>query len=132
MAAPGTMSRGLRWLSYFLSALPASMMLFASYREITRDEPLATHFAKDFGYDAKTMLVVGCLDLLCVILYVIPQTAVLGLVLTTGYMGAAIATHVRIGDWAGFPFPVALILMAWGGLYLREPRLRALLPLRRP
>ena len=75
-------------------------------------------------------LALGILELACTIVYVIPRTAVLGAILLTGYLGGAIATHVRIGE----PFlPVILMgVLIWGGLFLRDPRLRALMPLRRP
>jgi hypothetical protein len=71
----------------------------------------------------------GILELVCTVLYAIPRTAVLGAILLTGYLGGAIATHVRIGD--DFTPPVIMALLLWGGLYLRDARLRALLPLRR-
>jgi hypothetical protein len=74
--------------------------------------------------------VVAFVQLATLIVYVIPQTAVLGAVLMAGYLGGAIATHVRILDPAA-AIPATLALLAWLGLYLREPRLRELLPLRR-
>ena len=78
------------------------------------------------------MLGIGLIELVCLVLYLIPRTAVLGAVLMTGYLGGAVATHVRISSplltHTFFPLYVALLL--WGGLYLREPRLRALTPLR--
>jgi hypothetical protein len=75
-------------------------------------------------------LPLGILELTCLVLFLIPQTAVLGAILMAGYMGGAMATHVRIGE----PWYVqaGLGVVMWLGLYLREPRLRALLPLRMP
>ena len=73
---------------------------------------------------------IGLLELACVIVYAIPRTAVLGAILITGYIGGAIATHVRISDPA-FIAPLFIALLAWAGLYLREPRLRPLLPIRK-
>jgi hypothetical protein len=70
------------------------------------------------------------LELACVALYAIPQTAVLGAVLLTGYLGGAVATHVRVGD-PGFVAPLLLGLSAWAGIFLREERLRAVLPIRK-
>jgi hypothetical protein len=71
--------------------------------------------------------------LVCTVLYAVPQTAVLGAVLLTAYLGGAVATHVRVGSpqFSHVLFGVYLGLFVWGGLWLREPRLRALLPLRR-
>ena len=73
------------------------------------------------------------LELTCVAVYLIPPTSVLGAILLTGYLGGAIATHVRVGSpLLGYTlFPIYVAVMVWGGLYLREPRLRDLLPLRR-
>jgi len=70
--------------------------------------------------------------LVCVIIYVIPQTSVLGAIVLTGYLGGAVATHVRVGDplFSHILFPTYIALLLWGGLFLREQRLRALLPLR--
>jgi len=88
-------------------------------------------FTGKFGYPQQTLTIIGVLELSCAVLYAIPQTAVLGAVLMTGYLGGAVATHVRISDpeWVG---PAVLGAVAWVGLYLREARLRELLPLRRP
>ena len=83
-----------------------------------------------FGYPSGLIVPIGVVELACVVLYVIPRTAVLGAVLLTGYLGGAIATHVRLSD-PSFAGPLIFGIMVWAGLYLREPRLRALLPLRR-
>ena len=82
---------------------------------------------------ADTALPLGVTLLICTVLYVIPQTAVFGAVLLTAYLGGAVATHVRIGSplFSHVLFGVYLGLFVWGGLWLREPRLRALFPLRR-
>lgn len=81
------------------------------------------------GWSPAVAPVLGVTELLCAVLYAIPQTSVLGAILLTGYMGGAIATHVRIGE----PFFVQAIIgmLIWLGLFLRDARLRALIPLRR-
>jgi hypothetical protein len=66
-----------------------------------------------------------------VILYIIPQTAVLGAVLMTGYLGGAVVTHVRAAEWANVPVPVVVGVLVWGGLFFRDARIRALLPWRK-
>ena len=81
------------------------------------------------GYPESLTLGIGIVELACAVVYVIPQTSVLGAILLTGYLGGATATHVRIGE--PFFMPIVLGVLIWGGLFLREDRLRALLPLRR-
>jgi hypothetical protein len=84
------------------------------------------------GYPADTVLLIGTIELVCLVLYLVPRTAVLGALLMTGYLGGAVATHVRISSplLTHTLFPIYVALLLWGGLYLRDPRLRALLPLR--
>ncbi|HEX5045348.1 MAG TPA: DoxX family protein [Candidatus Polarisedimenticolaceae bacterium] len=84
------------------------------------------------GYPEGSVLVIGILEALCVVAYVAPPTAVLGALLLTGYLGGAIATHLRMGNplFSHILFPVYVAGFVWGGLLLREARLRSLLPLR--
>ena len=86
------------------------------------------------GWSPSLTPVLGILLLVSTTLYVIPITSVLGAILLTGYLGGAIATHLRVADplFSHILFPTYLGVLLWGGLYLREPRLRALLPLRSP
>ena len=83
------------------------------------------------GFAMDLTRVVGPIILACAILYAIPATSVLGAVLVTGFLGGAICAHVRIGELGSPPEIVSLLLgaMAWGGLYARDPRIRAILPL---
>jgi hypothetical protein len=76
---------------------------------------------------------IGLVEAACLALYVIPQTSVLGAILFTGYLGGAIATHVRIGSplFTHVLFPIYVAALIWGGLYAREDRLRSLIPIRR-
>lgn len=84
------------------------------------------------GYPAEMAISIGVLELVCLALYVVPRTSVLGAVLLTGYLGGAIATHVRIGNplFSHVLFPTYIAALLWAGLFLREQRLRVLLPLR--
>jgi len=84
------------------------------------------------GYPEGVILGLGVVLIVCTLIYLIPRTAVLGAILLTGYLGGAVATHVRVGDPL-FPviFPVILGTMLWGGLYLRNERLRKLIPVQR-
>ena len=86
----------------------------------------------ELGWPGEMGLPLGVILAVCTVLYVVPQTAVLGAVLLTAYLGGAVATHVRIGSplFSHVLFGVYIGVMMWGGLWLREPRLRALFPLR--
>ena len=85
-------------------------------------------FAK-YGYPAGAVLGLGIVELACTLAYVFPPTAVLGAILLTGYLGGAVATHVQKSEpWF---FPVIFGVLVWLGLVLRDPRLRALVPLRK-
>ena len=83
---------------------------------------------KTFGFPINEALPIGIVELLCTIIYLIPQTSVLGAILLTGYLGGAVATHVRVADPA-FAGPLLLGVLVWVGLYLRDARIRALVPL---
>ncbi|TGU96823.1 DoxX family protein [Mesorhizobium sp. M00.F.Ca.ET.151.01.1.1] len=86
---------------------------------------------QETGFAMELTRVVGPIILACAILYAIPATAVLGAILVTGFLGGAICAHVRIGELGSPPEVISLLLgaMTWGGLYLRDPRIRAVLPL---
>jgi hypothetical protein len=86
-------------------------------------------FTAKLGYPAGLLPALAALELLCTAVYLVPSTSVLGAVLLTGYLGGATATHLRIGD--PFLVPVVLGVLVWGGLFLRDARIRELLPLRR-
>ncbi|MBS1789140.1 MAG: DoxX family protein [Acidobacteria bacterium] len=117
----------MRWAGYILGALPVLMLLFSGVLKLVKPPALVEGFAH-LGYPISTALGIGILEITCTIIYLIPRTAVLGAILVAAYMGGAITTHLRIGE----PFILQFLLgvLAWGGLYLRDPRLRALLPLK--
>jgi len=87
----------------------------------------------ELGFPVALARPIGIIELICLAVYLFPRTSVLGAILWTGYLGGAIATHVRLGNplLTHQLFPIYIALMLWGGLYLRDARLRALLPLRR-
>jgi len=124
-AAP--VSKKILWTSYVLSALPVLVLLFSGSMKFTHSPDLAKGF-EHLGWPLSLAVPLGILELTCAILYVIPRTSVLGAILVAAYMGGAVATHVRIGEP---PYLQILIgVLVWGGLYLRDSRLRPLLPLR--
>jgi hypothetical protein len=103
------------------------MLLLSGVMKLARPAPVLEGFAK-LGYAENLTLGIGIVELICTGAYVIPRTSVLGAILLTGYLGGATATHVRVGD----PFlgPVVLGVLVWLGLYLRDARLRSLIPMR--
>ena len=116
---------------YALTGLVAAFLAFDTVMKLLQLAP-AVQGTTELGYPAGTVVVIGAIELVCLVLYLIPPTSVLGALLLTGYLGGAIATHVRVGS--PLPthtlFPIYVALMVWGGLYLRESRLRELLPFR--
>jgi hypothetical protein len=112
------------------SALPVLGLLMSAGMKLSHNPEMVKNFVEKFGFPEGTMSPLGVVELTCAILYAVPQTSVLGAVLLTGYLGGAVATHVRVGE--AFGPPVLLGVLVWLGLFLRDERLRALLPLRKP
>lgn len=125
-------SKGQRWTAYVLSGLAILFLTFDTVMKLVQN-PMALQGTTELGYPAAAVFTIGVIQLVCLVLYVLPRTAVLGAVLFTGYLGGAVATHLRLGNplLTHQLFPLYVAALLWGGLYLREPRLRALLPLRR-
>jgi hypothetical protein len=115
------------WSGRVISGLAVLPLLPSAYFKFFPPADMAQNL-EHIGWPEKVMLGLGITELACVILYAIPQTSVLGAILFTGYMGGAIATHLRIGE--PFFIQAAIGIFVWLGLYLRDPRLRAILPLR--
>jgi hypothetical protein len=125
------MSKGALWAGRVLSGLTALFLLFDAAMKLVKPAPVVKATV-DLGYPEGVIVPLGIALLACTVLYVVPRTAVLGAILLTGYLGGAVATHVRVGAGA-FPvlFPVVLGVLLWGGLYVRHERLRAVLSWRR-
>ncbi|MEJ0040215.1 MAG: DoxX family protein [Gammaproteobacteria bacterium] len=130
-ATPAPLSKGAVWSGRVLSALVVVFLLFDGIVKFMMIQPVTDAF-NELGYPVKHAILIGAIDVACAVLFAIPRTAVLGAVLMTGLLGGAISTHVRIDSplFSNTLFGVYLGLIAWAGLYLREPRVRALLPLR--
>jgi len=130
--APRTaqVSKGVLWTSRVMSALPVLLVLMGSVMKLMRVAAVIEGFARS-GVPERLIIPVGTIELICVVVYLIPRTSVLGAILMTGLLGGATITTLRIGD-PTYPMPIVLGMMAWGGLYLRDRRLRALIPLRAP
>jgi hypothetical protein len=114
-----------------MTALPVLFLLFDSVIKLIRIDPVAQSFTQ-LGYPVHLAVAIGVIELVCLAAYVVPRSSVLGAILLTGYLGGAVATHVRVGSplWSHVLFPIYVAALLWGGLYLREGRLRALVPLR--
>lgn len=118
------------WIGRVVSGLLALFLLADGVAKLIKPPPVVEGTVK-IGYPESVILPLGIVLLACTILYVIPRTAVLGAILLTGYLGGAVATHVRVGDpLFSVLFPVIVGVLIWGGLYLRDDRLRGLVPLR--
>jgi len=120
------------WAGRITTALPVLFLLFDSVIHMMKIAPVVEGF-EQLGYPVSLALGIGILELVCIVVYVIPGTSILGAILLTGYLGGAVATNVRIGSplFSHVLFPVYVGALVWGGLFLREERLRALIPLRR-
>jgi DoxX-like family len=131
-ARSAPLSKGRLWTGRIMSGLPALFLLIDAVGKLLRPAPVVETTVQ-LGYPESGLLGLGIVLLTCTILYLIPRTAVLGAILLTGYLGGAIATRVRVGSplFSHILFPVYLTVLIWGGLFLRDERLRALIPLRR-
>jgi hypothetical protein len=116
-----------------MSILVVLFLTFDATMKLMRIPPALEGTAR-LGYPLSVVLPLGIVLLTCVVLYVIPSTSFLGAILLTGYLGGAVASNVRVGNpLFGYVLaPIYVAVLMWGGLYLREYRLRALVPLRSP
>lgn len=122
-----TVSKSARWTGWILGALPAALLIFSAVMKLARPPAVVEGFAQS-GFPAGALLGLGLVELGCAVLYLIPRTAVLGAILATGYIGGIIATTLRMNQ--SYLAAIIMGVMIWGGLWLRDTRLRALLPLR--
>jgi len=121
-------SKGALWTGRILSAIPVLLLLTSATAKLLKPPPVLLGFAQ-LGYSESIILKLAIIELAFTAIYLIPRTSVFGAILLTAYLGGATATHARVGDPA-FVGPVLTGVLLWLGLYLREQRLRALVPLR--
>lgn len=121
-------SKKILWTGRVMSALPVLALLLSGCMKFSTSPQMTEGFTH-LGWPMTLAVMLGIVELGCTVIYLVPRTAILGAILLTGYLGGAIATCVRIGDSWYLQFALGVLL--WGGLYLRDPRLRALIPLRR-
>jgi hypothetical protein len=121
--------RWLVWAGRVVSLIPLFILLSSARWKLTHNAWYVAEWSR-IGWAPDALNRIGVVQATCIVLYLIPQTAVLGTVLLTGYLGGAIASYVRIGEFTPPLVPLTTCLLAWLGLYLREPRLWKLLPIR--
>ena len=126
-----TLSPKKLWAGRIISGLAALFLVMDGVMKLVKPA-FVVEGTVNLGYSESVILPLGIVLLACTIVYVIPRTSVLGAILLTGYLGGAVATHVRVGDplFSHVLFPVYLGVLIWLGLYLRDDRLSALIPLR--
>jgi hypothetical protein len=130
-AAP--VSNAALWTGRVMSALVVLFLIFDATIKLIPIQPVIDTMAQ-LGYPGTVALArgIGIVEVVCIVLYAWPRTSVLGAILLTGLFGGAIATHLRVGSpvFTHLLFGLYLGLLAWGGLYLRDPRVRAMIPFR--
>jgi hypothetical protein len=120
-------SKPLLWTGRVLSGVAVLFLLVDGAMKLWKPA-VVVEATKQLGYPESSITGIGILLLACTLLHILPRTAILGAVLLTGYLGGAIATHVRAGNgWFNVIFPVIIAGLIWGGLWLRDTRLRTLL-----
>ena len=119
----------MTWIGRGMTALAVLPFLFRVFMKFSRSPQLLEGWTPHFGWPESLITTIAILEAASVMLYLIPRISVLGAIVLTGYLGGAISTHVRIGE--GVVVHVIIGVLIWGGLYLREPRLREILPIRK-
>jgi len=124
-----TVSKGALWTGRVLSGIIVALFLFSGVMKLMM-KPEMQKDLDPIGWKVDVVRSIGIVEICCALIYAIPQTAVLGAILLTGYLGGACATHVRIGEYGLCIAPVAFGVIVWIALYLRDLRVRELAPIR--
>jgi hypothetical protein len=124
-------SKARLWTGCVLTTLTTLFLVFDGAMKLVQPQPV-TQAMTQLGFPLHLSVPIGIILLVCTVLYVLPPTAVTGAVLLTGYLGGAIVSQMRIGAplLSTTLFPIYFAVLLWAGVYLREPRLRALIPIR--
>ena len=120
--------KSVLWAGRIVSALPILALAMSGFMKLSHAPQMAGLLTGHLGFAESAVTGIGLLELVCIVLYAIPATSLLGAVMVSAYMGGAVASHVRVGD--PYLVPILLAALAWLGLYLRDARVRKLLPLR--
>jgi hypothetical protein len=124
--------RWMLWTGRLFSFLVVAQLLSSAWFRATQHSYAVTEIVTGYGYPESAIGRIVIAECVLVLLYLIPQTSVLAAIVMTGYLGGAVAAHLRIADTARAAIPLVVGIFAWGGLYLRDSRIRELVPLRRP
>ena len=126
MAYTGTRPTKKEWVGPAMTALTVLFLIFDIAIKFTANDAVVSAFG-ELGYPISLAAVISTLEALCCLIYLVPRTSILGALLLTGYLGGAIASHVRIGSplFTHILFPIYVALLIWGGLVLRDADLRA-------
>lgn len=128
VSQPAPLSKKAIWSGRIMSGLPVLLLVFSATLKFLRPAFVLQTFAH-LGISERLVFPLGVLELTCTIIYLIPRTSVLGAILLTGYLGGAVLTHLRVGEPVFMPLIAGVLV--WGGVFLRESRVRALIPFRR-
>jgi hypothetical protein len=125
-------SRSMLWIGWIMSGIVVLFLLFDGITKLIMIDPVVDATIR-IGFPLDVIRPLGIVCLACAILYAIPRTSILGAILLTGFLGGAVASKVRLEDplFSQVLFGVYVGVLAWAGLYLRDGRLRSLIPLRR-
>jgi hypothetical protein len=123
--------RWMLWTGWFLSCVVVAQLLSSAWFRATYRTYAVAEIVTGYGYPESAIVAIVVAECALVVFYLVPQTSVLAAILMTGYLGGAVATHLRIADTARAAIPLVVGILAWGGLYLRDSRIRQLVPLRR-
>ncbi len=123
--------RWMRWTGWLFSFLVVAQLLSSAWFRGTHHDNAVAEIVTSYGYPESAIVPIVIAECVLVLLYLVPQTSVLAAIVLTGYLGGAVATHLRIADTARAAIPLVVGILAWGGLYLRDGRIRQLIPFRR-
>jgi hypothetical protein len=123
---PGWMRR----TGWILSGLVVAQLLSSASFRATHHANAVAEIVTSYGYPESAIVLIVIAECALVVLYLVPQTSVLAAIVLTGYLGGAVATHLRIADPARGAIPLVVGILAWAGLYLRDQRIRELIPFR--
>lgn len=126
----GMNKRWAYWAGWLVTCAPVYIVLWSATSKLTHSTWYVREFTR-IGWPVSALETLAAMQLTAITLVVLPWTSVLGAILLTGYLGGAVATYVRIGEWYPPLVPFTTAALAWLGVFLREPRLRELLPFRR-